>query len=291
MSEITTLTFDRLPSALPSYAKALRARGRLPKGQSIPRIEAKVSGVIPDPAKLSKYRQICCFADTDKLPISFPQVMAFSLQMAALTHEKFPLKLLGLVHVRNHITQYRALDEREPLDFLAYVEGHRDVHNGIEFDIVTEVRDAKGELVWKSLASTLSRGKGTGPRPAKQSSSDQKVEFGRYASWDVPENIGRRYGMNAGDVNPIHLTAMTARLFGFKRAIAHGMWTMARCAAELGDDLPKDAFSLEVSFKQPVFLPSSVLMKYGPTANGFEFALLSEDGEKTHLAGKVQAGA
>lgn len=289
MSEPTILTFDNLPSALPAYAKALRARGRLEEGQTIPRIEARVNGVTPDPAKLSKYRSICSFAETDKLPVSFPQVIGFPLQMAALTHEKFPLKLLGLVHVRNQILQYRALDAREPLDFLAYVEGHRNVYNGIEFDIVTEARDGQGNLVWKSLASTLSRGKGKGPRPAKQAAG-QRVEFGRYASWDVPENIGRKYGVNAGDVNPIHLTAFTARLFGFKRAIAHGMWTMARCTAELGDDAPKDALSLSVSFKQPVFLPSSVLMKYGPTGNGIEFALLSEDGEKTHLVGQVQAG-
>lgn len=291
MSEPITLKFDRLPSALPAYAKALRARGRLAEGQTIPRIEARVTGITPDPAKLSKYRSICSFAETDKLPVSFPQVMGFPLQMAALTHEKFPLKLLGLVHVRNQIFQYRAIDAREPLDFLAYVEGHRSVHNGIEFDIVTEVMDSEGKLIWKSLASTLSRGKGKGPRPAKQAPATQRVEFGRYASWDVPENIGRRYGVNAGDVNPIHLTAFTARLFGFKRAIAHGMWTMARCTAELGDDVPSGAMTHSVSFKQPVFLPSSVLMKYGPSEKGIEFALLSEDGEKTHLVGNVQAGA
>jgi hypothetical protein len=290
MSEATTLTFASLPSAWPAYARALKAKGRLAEGQTIPRIEARAGAVVADPAKLRDYRTICSFADSDKLPVSFPQIMGFPLQMAALTHDKFPLRLLGLVHVRNQITQYRPLDAREPLDFLAYVDGHRPVHNGIEFDIVTEVRDGSGALVWKSLAGTLSRGKGTGQKPAKKPPAKQ-LEFGRYASWDVPENIGRRYGMNAGDVNPIHLTAVTARLFGFRRHIAHGMWTMARCAAELGDDLPKGKYSLSVAFKQPVFLPSSVLMKYGPTANGIEFALLSEDGEKTHLLGQVAAAA
>lgn len=291
MSETTTLTFERLPSALPAYAKALRARGRLAEGQTIPRIEARAGGVIADPAKLRDYRSICGFADSDKLPVSFPQVLGFPLQMAAMTHEKFPLRLLGLVHVRNLITQYRPLDAREPLDIVAYIEGHRVVHNGIEFDIVTEVRDGGGALAWRSVASTLSRGKGSGQRPARKPAAAQKLEFGRYASWDVPENIGRRYGLNAGDVNPIHLMALTARLFGFKRHIAHGMWTMARCAAELGDELPAKPYSLAVSFKQPVFLPSSVLMKYGPTASGFEFVLLSEDGEKTHLIGQVTAEA
>lgn len=293
MSAATTLTFDRLPATLASYAKALRSRGRLKEGETIPRIEALVKGISADPAKLRDYRLICNFADSDKLPVTFPQVMAFPLQMAALTHEKFPLRLLGLVHVRNLITQYRPLDAREPLDFLAFVEGHRTVHNGIEFDIVTEVHDSGGALVWKSVASTLSRGKKTdqktdkkSEKPAKKAASSQ-IEFGRYASWDVPANIGRRYGLNAGDVNPIHLTAVSARLFGFKRAIAHGMWTMARCVAEFGDELPQPGFSLSVAFKQPVFLPGSVLMKYGPGAKSTEFALMSADGEKTHLVGQV----
>lgn len=293
MTAVTTLTFDRLPATLASYAKALRSRGRLRDGETIPRIEAQVKAVSADPAKLRDYRLICHFADSDKLPVTFPQVMGFALQMAVLTHEKFPLRLLGLVHVRNLITQYRPLDAREPLDFVAFVEGHRSVHNGIEFDIVTEVRDSAGALVWKSVAGTLSRGKKTdkksSDKPGKKPAPTQ-IEFGRYASWEVPANIGRRYGVNAGDVNPIHLTAISARLFGFKRAIAHGMWTMARCVAELGDDLPQTEWSLAVSFKQPVFLPGSVLMKYGPGAKGTEFALMSADGEKTHLVGQVTPG-
>lgn len=288
MSAPTSLTFDRLPSALPSYAKALRRRGKLRDGDTIPHIEASVRGATADPAKLRDYRLICGFADSDKLPISFPQVLAFPLQMAALTHEKFPLRLLGLVHLRNRITQQRPLDAREPLDLTTFVEGHREVHNGIEFDIVTEAHDAEGKLVWQSAATTLSRGKSSAKRGPKPQAAAQPIEFGRYASWDVPANIGRRYGLNAGDVNPIHLTAVSARLFGFKRAIAHGMWTMARCTAELGDELPKGPVTLSVAFKQPVFLPSSVLMKYAPGAKGIDFALLSADGEKTHLTGQVQ---
>ena len=38
----------------------------------------------------------------------------------------------------------------------------------------------------------------------------------------------------SGDVNPIHLHALTARAMGFPRAIAHGMWTYARTLAPLG---------------------------------------------------------
>jgi len=50
----------------------------------------------------------------------------------------------------------------------------------------------------------------------------------------VPAGLGRRYSRVGGDINPIHLFDVTAKLFGFDRAIIHGMWTLARCVAELG---------------------------------------------------------
>ena len=37
----------------------------------------------------------------------------------------------------------------------------------------------------------------------------------------------------SGDRNPIHMHELTAKAFGFPRAIAHGMWTKARCLAAL----------------------------------------------------------
>ena len=46
-----------------------------------------------------------------------------------------------------------------------------------------------------------------------------------------------------------------AKPFGFPRAIAHGMWTKARCLAALR--LP-DAFTAEVRFKKPILLPAKV---------------------------------
>ena len=46
-------------------------------------------------------------------------------------------------------------------------------------------------------------------------------------------------------------------MFGFPSAIAHGMWTKARCLAALEPRLP-DAFSVEVAFKKPILLPGKV---------------------------------
>lgn len=289
MSEAITLQYDELPAITSGYLKALFSRSeKLQDGNTIPPIEARIRQLTSQPAALSNYREVCGFSDSDKLPVSYPHVLAFPLHLKVMTHEKFPLKLLGLVHIRNSITQYKAIGEDEAMDIQVYVDGHRDVEKGLEFDLVTRVFDGTGELRWESTSTMLSRGRSKASGGKKQSKDSQPApEFGRYASWAVPSNIGRRYARQAGDINPIHLSMLSARLFGFPKAIAHGMWLLARTAAALQKELPENGFRYDVAFKLPVLLPNWVLLKYGLSDQGVQLALLNENGKKPHMYGEV----
>ncbi|KFG74405.1 MaoC/PaaZ C-terminal domain-containing protein [Streptomyces mutabilis] len=100
------------------------------------------------------------------------------------------------------------------------------------------------------------------------------------AEWRLAGDVGRRYGAASGDRNPIHLHPFTARLFGFPRAIAHGMWTVARCLAEHGTP---DAAVVRADFRAPVLLPGTVV--YG--AGDGRFELRGGDGRRQHLCGEV----
>ena len=102
------------------------------------------------------------------------------------------------------------------------------------------------------------------------------------ADWKLPGDLGRRYAGVSGDSNPIRLHSLTARLFGFPSAIAHGMWTKARCLAALERDLP-DAYSVDVEFKRPILLPTTV----GFGRDGDRFAVRS--GDTIHLEGAISA--
>jgi acyl dehydratase len=96
----------------------------------------------------------------------------------------------------------------------------------------------------------------------------------------------------SGDVNPIHLSDVTARAFGFRGAIAHGMWSLARCAAQLDVSLPAGAPRvLEAQFRLPVYLPSWLSLRQGRAGRATRFALLDSQGEKTHLAGSLSPAA
>ncbi|WP_408648159.1 MaoC family dehydratase [Streptomyces gossypiisoli] len=99
------------------------------------------------------------------------------------------------------------------------------------------------------------------------------------AEWRLGADIGRRYAAVSGDRNPIHLYPLTARLFGFPRPIAHGMWTVARCLAAHGTP---EAVLVRAEFRAPVPLPGTV--EYA--AEGGRFAL--RRGDRLHVSGAVQ---
>ena len=77
--------------------------------------------------------------------------------------------------------------------------------------------------------------------------------------------------------------AWTAKPLGFQRAIAHGMWTKARCLAAIESRLP-DAFRVDVSFRKPIFLPGRVEFLAGEDA----FAVRDAKRQTPHLDGRVK---
>lgn len=289
MSNETVLEFDRLPSVGPAYVRAVTTLGRgLADGETIPAIAACVDGLRMDGRALERYNQVCGFSGGGKLPITYPHVLAFPVHMAVMTRREFPLKLMGLVHVRNSIAQHRAIGTDETLALRISVGGHRQVHNGVEFDLATTVYGTDDECLWESTSTMLSRGGGSGKRAGQRKKASEDLPgAGTTDSWTVPADIGRRYAMAAGDMNPIHMSALSAKLFGFPRAIAHGMWLKAHAAASMIDAPDTDRASIQVAFKKPVLLPAQAQLTHQPTDDGIEFALQNGRGDVTHMVGGI----
>ena len=273
------MEFDQAPPVSMAALAIKRNRGLNP---SIPRIEASLRGVVYE--DLDAYQRVCGFPQKPFLPLPLPQVIAGSLHMAILGHKEFPLSPMGIVHVSNGIRQERPIAADEPLDLRAWVEGHRPARQGVEFDLVTEATSST-EKVWSARTTVLSRGvKGDGVK--RDRPAPPEIAVSRSTGFRVPEDMGRRYGAVAGDRNPIHLYPLTAKLFGFKRHIVHGMWSLARCCAELQDDLGEGPIEVEVAFRRPVFLPSTVFFESGRSNDGLGFRLLDSRG-KPHLVGSI----
>jgi len=101
----------------------------------------------------------------------------------------------------------------------------------------------------------------------------------------LPGDLGRRYGAASGDRNPIHMHDLSAKLFGFPHAIAHGMWTKARSLAALEGRLPA-AYEVEVAFKKPILLPAEVTFGSVQERGTIRLSVRSRDGAP-HLDGSV----
>lgn len=287
---MSTRTLNRAPSMLGLYAKAaaplIPGAAKLPGlpggGGSVPDIELLLEGAEVDRGQLDGYCQVCGFESGAALPPSYPHILAFPLHMALMTDSRFPFGPVGLVHIENEITQHRPLSPCDRLSFTVSATQLEPHAKGKTFAIVTDAR-VRGELVWQERSTMLRRGKGD-PNAARGSADagDAGGSSAKRAEWKVPGDTGRRYAAASGDRNPIHMHPLTAKAFGFPRAIAHGMWAKARCLAELEPELP-EAFTVAVGFRKPILLPATVEF----ASDGNDFSLRNPESGALHLTGRI----
>jgi acyl dehydratase len=311
MSSGASLRFASPPSVWGLYPRILAARkpAHLREGAIVPRIEARLDPVRVDPANLAQYRELCSNAALGTLPLAYPHLIASPLHLAVLASNAFPLKLLGLVHVQNRIEQYGPLDENAVDGAIeTFIEGHRETDRGQEFELHTVWRNGD-RVLWRETSTFLARrrkagvakvapddaGPAAGGRSVKRPvASDSRAEVApagarvRSTSFRAAAGLGRSYGLVSGDINPIHLFDVTARAFGFSGAIAHGMWTLARCAVELDGTVDAPRRVLDVQFKLPVYLPAWLVLESWSTEHGTGFALRDAQAERLHLVGSLQ---
>ncbi|MCX5236539.1 MaoC/PaaZ C-terminal domain-containing protein [Streptomyces prunicolor] len=228
-----------------------------------PRTRLVLPGVRVDLAKLAAYERVCGFATgDDALPITYPHVLGFPLAMRLMSCRAFPLPLLGLVHTSVEITRHTAVPATGEYEITVYVDELAPHRRGTEATVTTEMRvggasedGTGGEVVWESRSTYLARHhRADTPTPTPEL-PPARAPLPTVAEWRLGEDVGRRYGAASGDRNPIHLYPLTARLFGFPRAIAHGMWTAARCLAARGTP---ERTLVRAEFRAPVLLPGTV---------------------------------
>jgi acyl dehydratase len=290
---VTTRTLDSSPSILPLYARAaapmVPGASLLPfvpgGGGEIPELDLRLDGVSADPAAVAEYAKVCGFALRDSLPVTYPHVLAFPLHLAVMADGGFPFGAVGLVHVENRIEQLRPVGTTEELSIRVRPTPLQPHSKGRTFSLLTEV-SVGDELVWSSVSTMLRRGKGEEKAKGGATFAALPATTPASAEWKLGGDLGRRYAGVSGDRNPIHMHSLTAKPLGFAGAIAHGMWTKARCLAALDSRLP-DAFAVDVRFRKPILLPTRV--EFASAAEGDEIAFAVRDAKRQtpHLDGRV----
>ncbi|QJI32578.1 acyl dehydratase [Pseudomonas sp. ADAK18] len=273
-------TLDSTPFLPPLYWRA--ALKRKISGTALPEAGLRCWMSV-DPKHLAAYRKVCGFEDSAILPATYPHILAFALQMQLLTARDFPFPLLGLIHLSNRIRILRTLGSVGYLRVGVRTQNLQPHAKGATFDLVTTMEDSLGPL-WEAHSRMLCRGVKL-PGEVADTAALSPTGLSELSRWKAPADIGRRYARVSGDYNPIHLSALSAKLFGFPQAIAHGLWIKARTLAALGQHLPAANIEIEVEFKKPVRLPSEVTLLSSAAASSGELQLKGAS-DIEHMSGK-----
>ena len=274
----------RVPALPGLFARAAVRRGV--RGRTLP-ARGVSCAVTVDPDHLARFRALCGARDDGRLPPTYPHLLAFALQMKLLTERDFPFPLLGLVHLENRIRVLRPLGGLGPFR-ISVATGQLAPHDkGVTFSLITRLDDQLGTL-WEGDSRFLFRGlRLDGAPPARTEA--EALPLDEIDRWTAPTRLALLFllGRNGflGYINPIHIAAPTARLFGFPRAIAHGLWNKGRALAALSDRLPDSGYEVDVRFQKPVLLPGEVrLLASAPAPQG-QFSLRSARDDLPHMSG------
>lgn len=266
-----------------------RRKNRLHQAADMPDLSASWKGIRVEPGNLSAYCEACGTTPSQVLPPLYLYLPVSGLHMGLVVHPQFPLGALGLVHVRQHVLLRRPIALNETLDAIAHIIQARPVKAGLEFDISSFVSSGN-EPVRESLSTYLVRGNFGEPVEQRLHGGVPPLDRPDPAlqtAWDVPARMGWRYARISQDFNPIHLFPLWARAYGFKTAVAHGMWSAARCLAALPPLPQRGPLRIDIAFKGPIFLGSHVTMRIEAGSGSYRFDAYAGDNPRPCLVGGV----
>lgn len=248
------------------------------------------------------------------------------LMSILLANRTLPIQPFGCVNTRNTFTYLDAEACRNPTQTLDLTRGitvsaslggldnpGRRVKRGIEFDVLFEVAalrtgDTSPTTIFKQVGTVLAQL----PRATKPLFKEslqpqaQTQPIGSELEWTTADgevvelrlDAPNKWASVCKDYNPIHMSSILARLFGFPGKIAHGNHALARALEQLArnpssvsPDIAEHVerlmgssdiqSALEVQFRRPMVLPARMGLHVATFKDGFAIRIVKN--EKEHL--------
>ncbi len=216
---MTVVVLPGVPGLGGLYVRGAASSGRLAIGRrldrapvDLPDVTYVVRSVQASPDRLTEYQHLLGESASDVLPAGFVHVLAFPVATSLIARSDFPLPLAGLIHVSNRVTQLRPLSLGDDLEIRASATNLRAHRTGTQVDLEVTV-STDDQVAWRGVSTYLARGTFLlGEGPDERTTFEPPTPTGR---WVLPSDTGRRYAAVSGDRNPIHLSSLAARAFGF----------------------------------------------------------------------------
>ena len=268
--------------SLKIYWRATRPKPGLAAGETIARLETVSRPAPVDRVLYEGLRKAWEHQDYGVMLPVFPACATFMTHLKHLADPTFPFQAMGTVHIRTIIEQIRALRVDDIVTYRCWVEGHREVDRGVEFDMLTEaIVDA--QVISTTTMTMYRRGPNRKRDGIRSPNPVHNHVNAREATWQVDGSTARRYARLTGDINPIHVSELTARALGFKRMMLHGMWTFGRACAMHPVQMMADRIRIDSEFKMPIFLPAALRYRWWEDEGKLEMRVLEKNGVKPHM--------
>jgi acyl dehydratase len=285
---MSVVELDEQPKTSDIYTSA--ALGALPflgsKSNSVPDTVFELKGLRVDPDNLAGYCRATGLRFGDTLPITYPFTLVFPTVMKLMVSKAFPFAAIGSVHAENVIEQFRGISSSEPLDLRVHAENLREHRKGLLVDLVSEVNVGR-ELVWKQTSSFLSLQKTSLSGGPRETPPADEVPPPPTRTLRVDQKTISKYASISGDRNPIHVSTLGAKAFGFPRTIAHGMWSAAAVLGVVEGRVPSRV-TYSVRFGKPIILPATVNLYADSVDSGWDLSLKNPKKGYPHLTATLR---
>lgn len=285
---MSTITLTQMPTAGTQYPKAVSAMlpvigkpARVAADATVPDTVYRIENVRVDRDQLKDYCDATGVQYGPELPLTYLFVLQFPLAMEIMVARDFPFAAVGAVHAENRIERLRRIGVDEPLTISSHAENLREHRKGMLIDVISEfyvgrelVAVQTGTFLKQQRTSLSGEERGPAPKETTPPPPDRVVS--------VDLGLIRKYAAASGDRNPIHMADLSAKAFGFSKAIAHGMWSAAAAIANVEAQLP-DAVVYQVRFGKPILLPAKINLYSSKTENGFDVSILNRRKGYPHL--------
>jgi hypothetical protein len=227
-------------------------------GTTLPDLGFRIHGVGIDAGSYNSFCRLFGFSE-DLVPLTYWHIRFFGLRAFLASRTEAPFPLPGMVHLSDRIRQYRPIHPEESFTVDCRFGRLLAHEKGTAFETLTRLFSGEN-LVWEENTVNLYLGKNI---PCQEETGSFPIELSQNChtvTAEMHSGMGREYAKVSGDYNPIHLNTMGARVFGFKRHLLHGWYSVNRCLQPYEKEL-KGTAELVASFKKPLFLPSKINLK------------------------------
>ena len=277
------LDYRAKPSVFGFMANVWRPSPGFAGDGRLPDIQARWSGHRSSPRELEDFFRLSGMAPGEGLPILYPHTVSFPMLMAVLSHPAFPLPIWKVLQVRNRLVQHQPIAPDAVLDFSVRTGARRVLAKGVEMDLLVAAQSG-GRTVWEAVDTFYARGR-YGAATQDEAATSPAVAGIAAAEWRMPQHGRWRYGLLSGDLNPLHMSNLYARRFGYAGAFAHPQRAIGQCLGHLGA-AHHAPMQLDTWIKGPVFYGAQLALRSEPRAAEQLFALHVDGDARPAIVGR-----